>query len=242
MADATSGTYTDLARIKNDDDTAHFGYSINQNDDQSNNAIRWSEEWQKELNNIDEKIGYNLNQKNDLMELKQFLIDVKNNSIDIKLLAHTDVEDSITFKLEYLFSRLGKLNDGYYESKDFVRELEGLLFTPEEIRKIGAVELKRTNQDKSVNIIQCIYTKHNEEPSYYLLAPNLPVQRFSAEDILSLAKKGYGIESKAIPGIMYFQKFIPGKKSEKISYRLYKNFKSSKTEIDEYAEQKARVR
>lgn len=242
VADATCGGYTDLSRIKNNDVTTGFGRALCQNKERVTNSIQNNIEWIQTLNRADRNIGYNIDKREELLEFKTYLEEMARGNVDLKELAHTDVEDPITFKLEYLFSHLRNMNDGYYESKDFVHELVILMMSAEERLKVGAVELKRTNSDKSVSIIQCIYTKHNEEPSYYLLAPNLPVQKFSAEDVLSLAKKGYGIESKTIPGMIYSQKFIPGKKSESLSYRLYKKFSPSKTPIDEYAEQSSMIR
>lgn len=240
IADATYDPYTDLARIKNNDSTAHFGLPIYSK--QKNNVVFNSEEWKNNLDNIDVKIGYNMDKKQELLDLKKHLYQISCGDIDISELAHSEVNDPILFKLEYLFSILGNLNDGYYESKDFVYELEMMLLTAEERSKLGAVELKKTNQDKTVSILQCIYTKHKEEPVYYLLAPNLPVQKFTANEIASLSEKGYGIESKTIPGIIYTKKFIPGKSSESLSYRLYKKFSSNKTTIDVYAETHPKVK
>lgn len=50
--------------------------------------------------------------------------------------------DEIDKKLEYLFSKLGKLNEGYYEAKDFVMNLEGQLLDSDEFQRVKAVELK----------------------------------------------------------------------------------------------------
>ena len=41
---------------------------------------------------------------------------------------------------------VGKLSSGYYEQKDFIYNLENILLTPSEKEKVGAVELKKTNQ------------------------------------------------------------------------------------------------
>lgn len=240
VADATDGSYTDLARIKNDDELIGFGYSMYQKQrDKHSNIPFNTKESVEEFTNIDNKIGYNTDKKKNLLEFKKFLCDVKNHQIDIKDLLkdkNIDKKDIVSFKIEYLFTLVGKLNNGYYESKDFIYELEKEFLTEEELKKVSSAELKRTNSDKTVNIIECIYIEKEGDYDYYLLAPNLPIQRFDRKQILELSKMGYGIGKKSIPEIDFPNNFKPGKKSIGIKYKLYKNFYLDKILLN-YAEQ-----
>lgn len=224
IADATGGNYTDLARVKNHDETENFGYSVFQNPDIHNKSINITEQNKKELKKIDEKLGYNNDDKKKIIKFKEFLMAIKNKTFDIKKLDcfhQINDENELCFKLEYLFSSLGKLNNGYYESKNFVHQLEMMLLNSEEQRKVGAVELKRTNKNKSVDIVQCIYAENGNGKQYYLLSPNLPIKKFEPEQIQALAVKGYGVE-KDIPGINFPKRFVPGVISCNIKYRLYR--------------------
>ena len=114
----------------------------------------------------------------------------------------------------------------YSSEKDFIYNLENILLTPSEKEKVGAVELKKTNQDKTVDIVQCIYAYSGSKINYYLLAPNTEVQKYSGDQIIKLAMMGYGIDEKEIPGIIFPKKFRKGIVSEDYSYKLY-NFLSS---------------
>jgi len=237
IADATYGTYTDLARIKSNDDTEHFGYSYWQNKNTHMNDIN-VEKTKEYLAEIDEKINYHNNKKKSLMKLKRTLEEIKSNKIDISEIINDDtIEDNqlVSLKLEYLFSKIGVLNDSYYESKAFVYELEQILLTDDELENVSAIELKRTNNDKTVNIIQCICVKENNQYIYYLLAPNLPIKKVNKEQIISLATKGYGLQNKSIPGIIFPNKFIPGKRKINFKYEIYKLL-NPKNIIDNYAE------
>ena len=116
------------------------------------------------------------------------------------------------------------MTNGFYESKDFVRMLTKLMLTPEEIQRVKGVELKRTNSNKEVDIVQCIYAQGNDKIHYYLLSPNLPIRKSNEYEIIMLSVLGYGLdEDKKIPGIDFPKKFIPGKISTNIMYKLQKN-------------------
>lgn len=243
IADATACAYNDLARIKNGDDTIRYGYG------DSNDIVFLTKEIKQEFNQIDDKIGYNNDKRKKLIELKQNLNDIKNKRFDIKkILPNENIteENELLFKLEYLFYLIGKLNDGYYESKEFVHYLEFKILNENEIDKIDTIELKRTNKDESVDIIQCICVKNDNNYHYYLLAPNLPVQKFEPYQIQSLVIRGYGIGKKKIPGIDYPKQFVVGKISKGIQYHLHRQariFKILKPkEIDLYADQTFKAR
>lgn len=227
IADATYGTYTDLSRIKNDDETVGFGHCFFQNSDKHVNVVVVNEKVTNILKQVDQKLGYNTDRKQNLLEFKDYLDNIKKGNIDIASLAQVGEitkENEICFKLEYLFSTVGKLKSGYYEQKDFIYHLESILLKDEEKTKVGAVELKKTNHDKTVDIVQCIYAYCGDEIKYYLLAPNMEVQKCSCEQITKLAMMGYGIDDKKIPGIIYPRKFHKGKVSSDYKYRLYKTF------------------
>lgn len=226
VADATDGTYTDLSKIKHGDLTEKFGPATF-NGKKHYNFIMYSEEFIEKLKEIDYKLGYS-NEHVQAIKLRDFLIKIKNGNIDIQEetgISYNTEEEKIILKLEYLFSKLGILNDGYYEVKDYVYFLEWHILNTDEYQKVKAVELKRTNKDKSVDIIQCIYTKYEESYVYYLLAPNLPIRRVSESEIVNLALLGYGIDEKIIPGINFPKKFTRGKISSKtlLKYKIYDN-------------------
>lgn len=223
VADATSDVlYNDLSRIQNGDVTISFGPCFNQNID--SNLVKNSNEIQKLLDSIDYKLGYRKN-TGELKNLKDLLVQIRSGNKDIhdlvNVLDYEDIDDVI-LKLEFLFSRVGKLSMGYYESSDFIFFLEQLLLSQDELSRVGATQLKRTNLDKSVDIIKCIYVKVKEGFKYYLLCPTLPVQAVTEEDIISLALLGYGIGEKGIPGVIYPKNFKRGKISSDINYLLYK--------------------
>lgn len=229
VADATYGTYTDLARTKNDDQTVGFGLSMYQRIGRHSPSPLYSEEAQQLIDKMDQKLGYNTDAKENLQEFKEYLTKIQNGNIPVPKMQ--DQQEKINsselfLKLEYLFTTIGKLNQGYYEQKDFVRHLEKLILNDEEMKQVGAVELKRTNKDKTVDIVQCIYAKDGGEINYYLLSPNRMIQKCEKEQIIKLAILGYGIENKQIPGIIYPKKFIEGKSSidwKNTAYHLMKN-------------------
>lgn len=223
VADATYETYSDLARIQNDDQTLCFGPAIFKNENHSNQIIL-DKNTLDLLNNIDLKLGYNTDKKENIIELKQFLNQIKNGDFDIKTISNNnEIDDELVLKMEFLFTKLGVLNLGFYESKDYVREIETYLLTEDEKDRVKGIELKRTNSNYEVDIVQCIYIYGEKQIYYYLLAPNLPIKRVTKENIIELSLLGYGIENKVIPGIDFPKKFVLGKISNKKIYKLYRN-------------------
>lgn len=221
IADATYGNYTDLSRVKNKDKTVGFGYSMFQGSDKK--LISIEEKYIALLDDIDKKLGYKNDEMEELIKFKKLLIDIKNGKHNIEQLSDEPIKDKVAFKLEYLFSHLGKLNYGYYEAKDYVYDLEMNLLDDDERTKVKAVELKRTNKDKSVDIMQCIYTI-GDNPSYYLLAPNLPIIKITESHLMHLAVCGYGLDKgKRIIGIDYPRNFIQGEISKISRTILMKN-------------------
>ena len=212
IADATYEIYSDLARIHNNDYTESFGIALFQ--ERSNeNIIRNTPETQNIIDKIDNKLFPDNENRKKLNELKELLTKIKNNEFDIQELTNTTVtkENEILLKLEYLFAKLGYLNDGYYESKDFVRDLESFILTKEELDKVKGIELKRTNRDKEIDIVQCICVCLEDKIHYYLLAPNLPIRKSNEYEITMLSALGYGIDERTIPGIDFPKNFVPGK-------------------------------
>lgn len=225
-ADATYESYNDLARIHNDDETLNFGPAIYSGERHSNDVLL-DKQTVDLINTIDAKIGYNNSEKDNFNEVKKFIISVRNGTFDInkEIDCSNQTEELFILKLEYLFCKLGTLKVGYYEAKNFVRDLEYYLFTKEEMNKIKARELKRTNLDKNVDIVQCIYVYGEKEIYYYLLAPNLSIRRVSKEEVIKLSVLGYGLDGECIPGIDYPKKFVVGEVSANKKYKLYKNYK-----------------
>lgn len=221
-ADATYGEYNDLARIHNNDETTYFGVAAFQNNIKYN-SVTFDEETISLINEIDKKIGYNNNQ---LSELKDFLKKIKDGSFNIKdyIRANEIVNSELVYCVEYLFSKISTLKSGYYESKDFVKDLLFFTLNKEQMKKVKATELKRTNKAKEVDIVQCIYVNDNDVMHYYLLAPNLPIKKVCEEEIIKLAVLGYGIdEDRSIPGINFPKNFVPGKISTNLKYKLFKS-------------------
>lgn len=226
VADATVGDYTDLSKIKNGDYTDYFGIAECQKEKHTN-IIRYDESI-KVLEEVDKKFDsyIKLVEKNN--KLIQTLKKIKNGNIDIKTIIDNysiNKDEEILLKLEYLFKKLGRLNDGYYESKSYVYQLEKQLLTDEELRHVGGVELKRTNRDLTVDLVQCIYIYCNHKFSYYLLKPNLPIIKVNEKDLDILGFYGYGIDDKNIPGIIFNNQFLCCEKSHKnyLGMILYKN-------------------
>ncbi len=206
QADATYGgdqrnKYTDLSRIKYGDDTERFGVALIQNLSKPYTAINYNDPDMEQLEQIDKKFEFYQIRKNNFKDINNKLSILPNSTVSIKE------------KLEYIFKTIGTLENGYYESKDFIKNLEDNYLKEEEIKCIHAAELKRTNNNYEVDIVQCIYIKENGEYTYYLLAPTLPIQKVNKEDIIKLAILGFGLEDNKLPGINYPKKFTLGKRS-----------------------------
>ena len=148
----------------------------------------------------------------------------KEGSLNIKqIIGNNSItpEKETLFKIEYLFSKLGRLNDGYYEAKDYVYHLETILLTDEELKRVGSVELKRTNKDLTVDLVQCIYVYHDHRFEHFLLKPNLPIKKVSDKDLIKLAVYGYGVDEKRIPGIDFPNHFYRGIKSQSNFFKMF---------------------
>jgi hypothetical protein len=228
-ADATTGSYTDLARVHNGDETRSFGPLFYQRENAKieHNFIRCDEETTQRLQTIDKELGYDTPKRKKIEELKSLLENIRNGQLDIKeILPESEIEgkDELVLKLEFLFSKLGTLGLGFYETKDFVYEMETILLTQDELKRVGSVDLKRTKSKKNVDIIQCIYVKTDEDIQHYLVSPNLPIRKTCQSEIINLSLLGYGIEDKSIPGLIFPKKFVAGKSSIKAPYLLMRNF------------------
>ena len=219
VADATHGNYTDLARIHYDDETTHFGVSLYK-DKKHNNYVDYSDPDMAMIRKIDDKLGFNVINDDKLSDSKRFILMARNGDIDFDSILGK--EASFLEKIEYLFCKLGVLNHGYYESKDFVYYLEKIIFNNEELKNVCAAELKRTNPNKSVDIVQCISVFHDGKYHYYLLAPNNPVVKASKDKVIKLSLLGYGLsDGKRIPDINYPKVFKIGKVS---NYKIIRTF------------------
>lgn len=218
QADATYGgdernKYTDLSRVKYGDETERFGVSFSQNISKPNISINHYDPDMALLEIIDKKFDFYQIRKNKYKEINTKLNNLSNSTLSVKE------------KLEYIFDSVGTLENGYYESKDFIKNLEDNYLNNEELNCISATELKRTNMDGEVDIIQCIYVKDNEQYSYYLLTPNYPIIKVNSKDLIKLSILGYGIGDKKIPNVNYPKKFKVGKKCLNIyNFKLMKNF------------------
>ncbi len=220
IADATGGNYIDLSRIKYGDETARFGLAYYQDEIVDDAWINYTPESIKLIRSIDKKLNLNIDKKNSLIEFKKFIDKIKSGELLTEVESYST--SPILTKLEMFFAKVGVLSDGYYEAKDFVFEFEDEILTREELKNVKSVELKRTNKDYEVDIIQCISVYENEEYSYYLLAPNLSICKVPKEKIIALSALGYSTE-KDIPGIRPLRRFVPGKISKKgIKYILVK--------------------
>lgn len=223
VADATDGDYMDLARIKNGEPTAKFGLSYN-TDMKHDNSVAHDPKVIDLISKIDEKIGYS-DRLRKMEKLKYLLKNIKTRSLDVEketgIKCHND-DDRLLLKLEYVFTKLGKMSDSYYSSKELVRVLEPYFLTKEEYSRIKGIELKRTNRKKQVDIIQCLSVAlSNDEYAYYLLAPNQIIRQASINELVKLAILGYGIDKNTIPGIIYPKKFQKGERNFVNPLRLY---------------------
>lgn len=215
-ADATAGEYTDLSRIKNGDSTSNFGIALHQNGELKACYINHYDNDMQILSDIDQKFSFYTDRKRRLEEIISSIRNYKYDNLN-------ETNNYLTQKLEYLFSKIGTLQSGYYESKNFVYELEKCFFTESELEHIHAVELKRTNKNKEVDIVQCIYVIENNHINYYLLAPNNKINKVTEEQLKTLSKLGYAVSNKQIPGISHFKNFEPGVVSRKgLRYHLIK--------------------
>lgn len=229
IADVTCGLYTDLARIKNGDDTEHFGIVAIR---RKSFLLRINQlRTIPILEQVDKKIGYAI-EKDRLKNLKSQLIKIKNNTFDNEQETGVkcySLENKTILKLDYLFHMLGPMNNGYYEAKCFLYEIEKYILTEEEMKLVKGTELIRINKQKTVDKIQVISVQVSKgQYSYYLLSPSLEIRKVSSEDIIKLAIFGYGIGEKTIPGINYPNYFVESRKSKQGSIlKKMKLFKES---------------
>ena len=196
VADATFGRYSDLSRIHYHDKTSFFGPCFYQEKYIDSNVVDCDRYFSFILDKIDKKINYSTIKTD---EFKKLLNYIRNHKINI------DSSNNIISKLEFIFSFVGQLSFGYYESKEFIYELEKNIFTKEELSKIGSIEFKKINGFNKIDIIQCIYTGFNGCYNYYILCPTFPIKSVTNDEILSLLSNGF-ISNKKMPGIN-----IPGK-------------------------------
>ena len=242
-ADATYGEYTDLARIHNDDATCHFGIARYQENSRVN-TVRMDDEAEKTIRDIDEKLGYNTEERQKVLRLKDFLKKIYSGEFKAQdfIFDNEIIQDELVFIIELLFAKLGVLKYGYYEAKDFIKELMGLMLTSQQLARVKGVELKRTNSAKEVDIVQCISVQGKDKLHYYLLAPNLPIQFVSEDEIVKLAMLGYGIDKKEIPGIIFPRNFKPGEISCGFKYKIQRHFIGDKLIVYDEVQQAARKR
>ena len=224
VADATYGSYTDLSRIRYGDSTFYFGVCVSQDMNKPLNHVVPFNSYNRILDEIDKKFDFYQVKRESFKKLQSKLEEIKNS------------DKSIRQKLDLFFELVGVLDEGYYEAKDFVRNLEYDIFNDSELSRIHGVELKRTNQNLEVDIVQCIYVEQENGYSYYLLAPDKTVKKVTPLEITKLATLGYGIEGKEIPGVVFprrFQAGVPFKKG--LMYKVSRNFVPNK--IIDYEEE-----
>ena len=200
IANATYGNYTDLSRIKYGDNTSNFGVAQQQARNKKNSLIDTYDSSMRLLEKIDKKITFYSERKEKLKRIKTILSQNNNIVFNPKK------------KIEMIFDTVGELSNGYYEAKNFIQSMEHKYLTMEELKYIHKVELKRTLKNKDVDIIECtcIENDNNNNYDYYLLAPNLPIQKVSAKEIINLSLLGYGIDTYKIPNIIYPRNFNRG--------------------------------
>lgn len=191
VADATYGFYSDLSRIQYGDKTKSFGPCIYS--DTNSNIVTNDTDFI--LEDINKKLGYS--KKNFALNLKEFLYSIKNDDIHKFILCDDDVTVS---KLKFIFSKVGSLSFGYYESKEFIFELERILLSHSDFDKITSIELVRNNSINNIDILQCICVKTCNGFIYFILCPNQPIYQIYPEDFSSLFYLGF-IPKKHIPGI-----------------------------------------
>lgn len=223
VADGTKGPYTDLACIRYGDQTRHFGIAKEQELNIEDYELLEDKKFECLLELIDIKFPFYYNECIRFKMLKKQLNSYKNKKMNLKE------------KLELYFRLIGKLKEGYYESKNFIRALEKEMFTSEELERIHGAEMLRTNDDKEVDILQCIYITIDQKTNiYYLLAPNLSVRQVAAEEIKQLGDIGYTIYTRKIPGIVFSKEFIPGEISERSLSLDKSTFKMADYDVEQF--------
>lgn len=223
VADSSFGVYSDMSRIHYGDETNFFGPCIYQDSCIESNVVSFNDVSINFLNKADYKIGY-LDKILRVKEFKKKLCSIKSNK-----------SYDIVSKLDFLFSCIGSLSFGYYESKEFVFELEKYILTDKELDKVGVVELKRNNSINDTDIIECIFVNYNSSYKYYILCPLLPIRGISSDELSLLYLCGFNNEKKYIPGDIHLRRDIKDL-SNYISLSSYNlinnNFKAYKKKLD----------
>ena len=222
LADATYGATMDLANIRYGRETIYFGPSSAKSLDEERAHVVMDYDSYNAINEMDKKFPFYQERKENYNNLILTLQDISKMAIPTKE------------KLERVFDMAGVMSSGYLESQSHIKILERYALTKEEFTKVKGNNLKRTNKNGEVDIVQCISLEENGNYYYYLLAPNLHIRRVEAKDLIKLALMGYGIEDKSIPGIIYPKNFVRGKVSKKsLKYKLYKKMVGDLIEYDE---------
>lgn len=190
-ADATYGKYSDLSRIQYGDRTGLFGPCLY---DCDSNTVIDNNDFVLMLDHIDDKLGYF--RKDSILKFKELLCSIKNDDIH----KHISDDDIIVSKLKFIFSHVGCLSFGYYEAKEFIFELEKLLLSDSELKRVFSIELVRNNSINEIDILQCICVSTNNSFVYFIICPNLPIYQIYPEDFSSLFYLGF-MPKSAIPGI-----------------------------------------
>lgn len=206
IADALFDGYFDISRIKYGDETKGFGIALSQNPCKPTNEI--TSDGNILLEKIDKSFNFYQERKSQLNQLVE------------RIKKRFDETLTLNDKLDIIFYEVGTLKSGYYETKEFIYMIEKLFLTEEEISMIHARELKRTNDDKDVDILECIYIDNSN--IYYLLSPNQKIRRIKEDDLILLSTIGFGIGYKKIPNIDYPRNFKPEIIDKKLKYRLLK--------------------
>ena len=223
-ADATQATImTDLACIQFGRNISYFGPTYANTVDQENVYFQPLDLYKDEIERMDKNIPSYRNRKERHKEIINQLQLLKTSNLSTKE------------KLDNLFNFIGVLSTGYYESKDYIHYLVKCMLTEEEQKNVKGRELRRTNEQREVDILQCISLKEGDNYYYYLLSPNKSIKPVDKEFILQLKDLGFGIGEKGLLGISnYNLKFVAGKVSKKsIKFRLFKKNYKIVSEYDE---------
>lgn len=192
--DATTGIVTDLARIKANIKTDNF-YLLENKDNEFTASID-TEEFLKKIDNIDKKLGFDLERENVHKKLEELKREV--NEID-----------NITDKIEYIFHHIKTANLGFFEGNSYIKYILDYCLELKYRSNIKAITLSKNELDGSVDSIKCITVEDRPKINYYIFSKNKGIYPIKKEKFSKLFQMGYSVESfKDIPGLKEVKHFV----------------------------------
>ena len=197
-ADATLGSFSDLARIKSNLKPINFVPLIHNKKDNLK-LEPYSKDFSNKIDSIDKKLGYKLERKN----AHDALINLKNEV--------SNLPDTIA-KVNYIFAHIDLSNFGFYEGKEYIK----YVFDFVGINDVMTFNMSKTEPNLAVTIIRCFVIEGN----YYIYYPKKNIEVINFDDLKKLFRSGFGVTSSIMINGIFLDRFKIYDFSKKDKLRL----------------------